>query len=137
MVGYLLGSLSSSRTSSTVSTSDTPSSAADTIADSSTYNVRPGSPSSYSESPTRPQSQQRMVSGVLDQFKDEIALLKGAAVGAMISTLSDIIKQVSLPPAPPITSAMTKLGGQPSDRPAQKQNLAPIPRSAGNGSAIL
>ena len=38
------------------------------------------SPSSSSESSARPQPQQGMVSGVLDRFKDEIALIKGAAV---------------------------------------------------------
>jgi ElaB/YqjD/DUF883 family membrane-anchored ribosome-binding protein len=123
LVGYLLGSRGGGRRSAAVSTHDTRLSPASTTAASS------------SEPSARPQPQQGMGSGVLAQFKDEIALIKGAAMGAVISTLRDMVKQALLPPAPHITSAMTKGSAQSSERPMK----TPASRSSTtvNGSAIF
>jgi phage-related minor tail protein len=135
LVGYLLGSRGGGRRSAAVSTHDPQSSALGTTAALSASYSRPGSLTASSESPTRPQPQQRMGSGVLAQFKDEIALIKGAAMGAVISTLRDMVKQALLPPAPHITSAMTKGSAQSSERPMK----TPASRSSTtvNGSAIF
>jgi ElaB/YqjD/DUF883 family membrane-anchored ribosome-binding protein len=107
LAGYLLGSWGSSSTSATVSTHDPQGSAAGTTAASS------------SESFARPQPQQGMGSGVLDQFKEEIAILKSAAVAVVISTLRDMVRQALLPAVPPIKSDMTKGGTHPIKSPAQ------------------
>jgi hypothetical protein len=109
LAGYLLGSWSGSSTSAAVSTHDPQGSAAGTTAASS------------SESFARPQPRQGMGSGVLDRFKDEIAILKGAAVGAVISTLRDMVRQALLPAAPPIKS--------PAQTPAALSSTA-VDRSA-------
>jgi ElaB/YqjD/DUF883 family membrane-anchored ribosome-binding protein len=124
VVGYLLGSWGGGSTSAAVSTHDPRLSPASTTAASS------------SGSSARPPLQQGMGSGVLDRFKDEIALIEGAVIGAVISTLRDMVKQALLPPpAPQINSAMTKLGGQPSKSPAQ--NPASMSSATVNGGAIL
>lgn len=92
-------------------------------------------PVSSSESPTRPQLQQGTGSGVLERFKDEIAIIEGAAVGAVMSTLWGMLKQALLPAASPSKSVMTKGDAQPSERPVQ----TPASRSstAVNGGAIF
>ncbi len=123
LVGYMLGSRGSSSTSAAVSTNDPRLSPSGTTAASS------------SESSARPQPRQGMGSGILDQFKDEIALIKGAVIGAVISTLRDMVKQALLPAAPHIKSVMTKGDAQPSERPVQ--NPAARSSTAVNGSAIL
>jgi len=106
LVGYLLGSAGNDRTA----------------AIGSSYEPRfsPASPTLVlsSESPARPQPQQGTRSGVLERYKDEIAIIEGAAVGAVMNTLWGMLKQALLPqPTPPLTSTRTKQG-QPSDRSA-------------------
>jgi hypothetical protein len=123
LVGYLLGRGGSGSTSAAVSTNDTRLSPASTPAASS------------SESSARPQLQQGMGSGVLDRFKDEIALIEGAVIGVVISTLRDMVKQALLPAASPIKSVMTKGNAQPSERPVQ--NPAARSSTAVNGGAVL
>jgi hypothetical protein len=58
-----------------------------------------------------------MGSGVRDRFKDEIALIEGAVIGAVISTLRDMVKQALLPAASPSKSGMSKGDALPSERP--------------------
>jgi len=124
LVGYLLGSRGGSSTFAAVPTHDPRLSPSGTTAASS------------SESSARPQPRQGMGSGILDQFKDEIALIKGAVVGTVISTLHDMVKQALSPPPPvPRTSAMSKQDGQPSECPAQTP--AAMSSTAINGSAIF
>jgi ElaB/YqjD/DUF883 family membrane-anchored ribosome-binding protein len=110
LVGYLLGSRKGSRPSAAFST-----------------------PSSELSAPPPPP--QGMVSGVLEQFKDEIALIKSAAVGAMMSTLWGMVKQIPLPAAPPMQRDKPKGGAQSSERPAQTPAARSSP--AINGSAIF
>lgn len=89
--------------------------------------------SSESSAPTQPQPETG--SGVLEQFKNEITIIKGAAVGAVVSTLWGMVKQVLLSTAPPSTSDMTKGGAQPSESSAQTS--AALSSTTVNGSAIL
>jgi ElaB/YqjD/DUF883 family membrane-anchored ribosome-binding protein len=123
LVGYILGSWGGDSTSAVASTHDTRLSPASTTAASS------------SESSARPQPRQGVGSGVLDRFKDEIALIKGAGMEAVISTLRDMVKQALLPATPHITNARTKLSAQPSESPVWTP--APLSSTAINGSAIL
>ena len=127
LVGYILGSWGGGSISAAVSTHDT----------SHDTRLSPASTTaaSSSESSARPQLQQGMGSGVLDRFKDEIALIKGAVMGAVISTLRDMVKQALLPPAPPSTSVMSKGGTPPSESPVQTP--ASPSSTAVNGSAIF
>lgn len=60
------------------------------------------------------QPQSSVASEVKSHVKDELAAIKGAAVGAVISTLWAMAKQVLLPAA---GSAVTKADSQPIDRP--------------------
>jgi ElaB/YqjD/DUF883 family membrane-anchored ribosome-binding protein len=125
LVGYLLGCRGNGGTSAAVSTNDTRFSLASTPAASS---------SESSALPSQPP--QGIGSGVLEQLKDEIAILKSAAVGAMVSTLWDVVKQALLPPpTPPLTSPRTKQGSQSSDRPAQTQTTSA--GAAINGATIF
>ncbi len=124
VVGYLLGSLSSGRSSSAVSTHDTSLSPAGTTAASSR------------ELSAHPQPQQGMGSGVRDRFKDEIAIIEGAVIGAVMSTLWEMLKQALLPPPTPhLTSARTKGDAQPSERPAQTP--ASLSSAAVHGGAVF
>jgi hypothetical protein len=77
------------------------------------------------------QPPQSIVSEVKYQLKNDLATIKGAAFGAVISTLWAMAKQVLLPPARQIDGAIIKLGAQPID----EQNPALIPSSKVNGSA--
>jgi len=135
LVGYMLGSRGGGRLSAADSTRDTPSLAAGPTAARSADACSSGSPPVSCASSARPQPQQGIVSGVLDQLKDEmkdeIASLKSVAVGAVMSTLREMFKQTISSLAPHPESAMTKPGGQPSDSPAQY--LASVSRAAVNG----
>jgi ElaB/YqjD/DUF883 family membrane-anchored ribosome-binding protein len=122
LVGYLLGRGGSGGTSAAVSTNN----------DTRLSSVSP-IPASSSESPTRPQPQQGTGSRDLGWFTDEIAAIKSAAVGAVVSTLWGMFKQALPPPTPLLTS--TKQGSQSSDRPAQTP--AAMSSTAINDSAIL
>jgi len=57
------------------------------------------------------------VSEVRNQVKNDLATIKGAAYGVVISTLWAMAKQVLLPPARRIDGAITKPGAQPIDSP--------------------
>ena len=70
-----------------------------------------------SESSSHAQPQQSIVSEVRNQIKGDLATIKGAAFGAVISTLWAMAKQVLLPPARQIDGAITKPGAQPIDSP--------------------
>ena len=75
-----------------------------------------------SEPSSHAQPQQSIVSEVRNQFKNDLATIKGAAFGAVISTLWAMAKQVLLPPARQIDGAITKPGAQPIDSPQQITN---------------
>jgi hypothetical protein len=105
------------------------SSAAGPTAQRATEASKSGSPPASRASSAHPQLQQGIGSGILDQFKDEIAGLKSVAVGAMMSTLSAMFQQAMPTLAPHIKSAMTKVSTQLSDSPA------PQPASMSSASA--
>jgi hypothetical protein len=71
------------------------------------------STTSYAQPP------QSIVSEVSKQIKGDLAAIKGAAFGAVMSTLWAMAKQVLLPPARQIDGAVTKPGAQPTDSPQQ------------------
>jgi hypothetical protein len=73
-------------------------------------------PSSHAQPP------QSIVSAVRHQIKDDLASIKGAAFGVVISTLWAMAKQVLLPPARQIDGAITKPGAQQMDSPQQITN---------------
>jgi hypothetical protein len=70
-----------------------------------------------SEPSTHAQPRQSIVSEVRNQVQDDLATIKGAVFGAVISTLWAMAKQVLLPPARPIEGALTTPDAQPIDRP--------------------
>ncbi len=108
LVGYLLGSGGNGRTSAAGSAYDP------------RFSPASPTPASSSESSAHPQPQQETGNGVLERFKDEIAIIEGEAVRAVVSTLWGMVKQALLPPpTPPLTSTRTKQGSQSSDHPAQ------------------
>jgi len=88
-----------------------------------------GPPPASRASSARPQPQQGIGSGILEQFQDEIAGLKSVAVGAVMSTLSAMFQQAMPTLAPHIKSAMTKVSAHLSDSPA------PQPASMSSASA--
>jgi hypothetical protein len=65
------------------------------------------------------QPQQSIVDEVRNQVKGDLAAIKVAAFGAVMSTLWAMAKQVLLPPARQIDGAVTKPGAQPIDSPQQ------------------
>jgi len=105
------------------------SSAAGPTAQRATEASKSGSPPASRASSAHPQPQQGIGSGILDQFKDEIAGLKSVAVGAVMSTLSAMFQQAMPTLAPHIKSAMTKVSTQLSDSPV------PQPASMSSASA--
>jgi hypothetical protein len=135
LAGYLLGSWGGGRTSPAFSTNDSASSAAGTTADMSASHAKHDClPPSDNASSVHPQLQQGMGSSVLDQLKDEIAIIKVAAVGALISTLREMVKQAVPTLAPHIERARSQQGGQPLERLPQQP--APMARAGVNGGAI-
>jgi ElaB/YqjD/DUF883 family membrane-anchored ribosome-binding protein len=120
LAGYLLGSWGGGSTSPAFSTNDSASSAAGTTADMSASHAKHDSllPSDR-ESSVHPQPQQGMGSSVVDQLKDEIAIIKVAAVGALISTLREMVKQAVPTLAPHIERARSQRGGQTLEPPMQ------------------
>jgi ElaB/YqjD/DUF883 family membrane-anchored ribosome-binding protein len=135
LAGYLLGSWGGGSTSPAFSTNDSASSAAGTTADMSASHAKQDClPPSDGESSVHPQLQQGMGSSVLEQLKDEIAIIKVAAVGALISTLREMVKQAVPTLAPHIERARSQRGGQPLERPPQQP--APMSHAGGNGGAI-
>jgi hypothetical protein len=135
LAGYLLGSWGGGRTSPAFSTNDSESSAAGTTADMSASHAKHDClPPSDSESSVHPQRQQGMGSSVLDQLKDEIAIIKVAAVGALISTIREMVKQAVPTMAPHLEKARSQRGSQSLERPPQRP--APMSRAGVNGGAI-
>jgi ElaB/YqjD/DUF883 family membrane-anchored ribosome-binding protein len=104
-------------------------SAAGPTAPTATEASKSGSPPASRPSFAHPEPQQGIGSGILEQFKDEIAGLKSVAVGAVMSTLSAMFQQAMPTLAPHIKSAMTKVRAQLSDNPA------PQPASMSSASA--
>jgi hypothetical protein len=108
------------------------SSAAGPTAQRATEASRSESPPASRASSAHAQPQQGIGSGILDQFKDEIAGLKSVAVGAVMSTLSAMFQQAMPTLAPHIKSAMTKVSAQLSDSPAPQ--LASMSSASANGA---
>jgi len=107
LVGYMLGRWGGGHPS-----------AAGPTAERATEASRSGSPTASGASSARPQPQQGIVSGILEQFQDEIAGIKSVAVGAVMSTLSAMFRQAMPTLAPHIESAMTKVSAQLNESPA-------------------
>jgi hypothetical protein len=107
-------------------------SAAGPTAQRATEASRAGSPPASRASSAHPEPQQGIGSGILEQFKDEIAGLKSVAVGAVMSTLSAMFQQAMPTLAPHIKSAMTKVSAQLSDSPAPQ--LASMSSASANGA---
>ena len=82
---------------------------------------RGGGSSATSDTPSElfahAQPQRSIVSEVRNQVKNDLATIKGAAFGAVISTLWAMAKQVLLPPARQIDGAITKPGAHLIDSP--------------------
>jgi ElaB/YqjD/DUF883 family membrane-anchored ribosome-binding protein len=135
LAGYLLGSWGGGRTSPAFSTHDSSSAAAGTTADMSPSHAwQDGLLPSDGASSMHPQLQQGMGSSLLEPLKDEIAILKVAAVAALVSTLRAMVKQVVPTLAPHMERARSERDGQPLERPPQQP--APMSRVGGNGGAI-
>ena len=66
---------------------------------------------------TDAQRRQSIVNEVRNQVKGDLDAIKGAAFGAVMSTLWAMAKQVLLPPGRKIERAMTEPGAQPIDSP--------------------
>ena len=107
LVGYLLGSGSNRHLATTGFTYAPRFSPASPI---------PAPPSESFTSPNKPQ--QGFESGDLGWITDEIAALKSAAVGAVVSTLRGMFRQALPSPTLPLTSTRTKQDSQSSDPPA-------------------
>jgi ElaB/YqjD/DUF883 family membrane-anchored ribosome-binding protein len=135
LAGYLLGNWGGGSTSPAFSSNDSASSAAGTTADMSASHAKHDYlPPSDGELFAHPQLQQGMGSSILEQLKDEIAIIKVAAVGALISTLREMVKQAVPTLAPHIERARSQRGGQPIESPTQRPT--PMARSEVNGGAI-
>lgn len=119
LVGYLLGSGDNGRTSAVGSASE--------------LRFSPASPTpvASSESPSSPQLQQETESRDPGWFPDEIAAIKSAAVGAVVSILWGMFKQALPSSILPLTSTKTKPGNQSSNPAALTQ--ATIAGAAING----
>lgn len=74
-------------------------------------------PEDARESLAQAQPQPGMAADLRNQFQSELATLKGAALGAVVSTLWAMAKQALLAPAQPDESAVAKAG--PLDKPQQ------------------
>ena len=116
LVGYLLGSGSNSHLATTG------------FAYAPRFSPASPIPAPPSESFTSPKPQQGTESGDLGWFTDEIAALKSAAVGAVVSTLRGMFKQALPSPTLPLTSTRTKQDSQSSDPPALTKLPLPGPR---------
>ena len=88
-----------------------------------------------SEPSSHAQPQQSIVSEVRNQVKNDLATIKGAAFGAVISTLWAMAKEVLLAPARQIDGAITKPGAQPIDSPQQITNRVIASKTNGRSEA--
>ncbi len=124
LAGYILGSWDGGRPSAPGPTPERGTEAA-----------MPGPPAASRASSARPQPQQGLVSGMLDQLqdemRDEIASFQRVAVRAVMSTFREMFTQALATLAPHTASAVTKTGGQPGESPAQ--HPASMSCAAGNG----
>ncbi len=135
LAGYLLGSWGGGSTSPACSIADSSSAAAGTTTDMSASHAEQDClPPSDGELSVHPQLQEGMGIGLLEQLKDEMAILKVAAVGALLSTLREMVKQAVPTLAPHIERARSQRGGQPIESP--RQQPAPMSRAGVNGGAI-
>jgi ElaB/YqjD/DUF883 family membrane-anchored ribosome-binding protein len=138
LAGYLLGSWGGGSTSPAFSTHDSSSYAAGTTAERSASHAKqdclPPSDGESSVHPQLQQPQQGLGSSVQEPLKDEIAIIKVAAVGALVSTLREMVNQVVPTLAPHIERARSQRGGQPIASPPQQP--APMSRVGANGGAI-
>lgn len=123
LVGYLLGRGGNGRTS-----------AAGFVSDPS-FATASSPPVSSRESSAPAQPRPETGSGLREQVTNEIASIKSAAVGAVVSILWGVVKQALLPPAPPPMSDLTKGSAQPSEHPARTPTALSSPTI--NGSALL
>jgi ElaB/YqjD/DUF883 family membrane-anchored ribosome-binding protein len=134
--GYLLGSLGA-RSAPPREPAGRYASGAEALQRSGYYAVAAGAkPYSGYQTAASPSSSlnSRRWSGFLGQFQEEFDMIKGAVVGAMMSSLRDMVKQ-SMPSVAPqlkkaINSAATKLGAEPLEgaarqtgRPAQPDQI--------------
>jgi ElaB/YqjD/DUF883 family membrane-anchored ribosome-binding protein len=124
LVGYMLGRWGGGHPSAVGPT-----------AERATEASRSGSPPAARASSARLQPQQGMVSGMLeqlrDEMKDEISSLQSVAVGAVMSTLREMVTQAISTLAPHPENAKTQPGGQASDSPAQPR--ASMSSASANG----
>ncbi len=123
VVGYLLGSRGNGRTVAGGSAPEPRFAPA----------TRPAALSYESSAPL--QSLRGLGSSLQEQFKDEIAILKSAAVGAVVSTLLAVVKQALPAVASHSKSETTKLNGHLSERPALTQTT--IAGTRINGTTIF
>lgn len=77
------------------------------------------------------QSHKSIVSEVSNQFKDELSTIKGAAFGAVISTLWAMAKQVLPQPVRQFDSVIAKPGVQPIDSSRQIMDRVSPPMTDG------
>jgi ElaB/YqjD/DUF883 family membrane-anchored ribosome-binding protein len=127
LAGYLLGSWGGGSTSPAFSTNDSESSATGTTADmSASHATHDGLPPADRESSVPP-PQQGMGSSLLEPLKDEMAMIKVAAVGALVSTRRAMVKQAVPTVAPHLEKARSERDGQPLERPPQPS--APMSRA--------
>jgi ElaB/YqjD/DUF883 family membrane-anchored ribosome-binding protein len=135
VVGYLLGSWRSGRTSPACSTPDAASSAAGTTAAMSAAlaphdGLPPAEPASSMPPPVPP----GLGSRLREQVQEEVAMITVAAVEALICTLREMVKQAVPALAPHLERARRQRGGQSRGSPPQQP--APLPRAGGNGRTI-
>lgn len=124
LVGYLLGSLGRRQPSTPYLSyaRENESYVADTTGGTGPFSM-PGEPGPGTQPPSYtqyPQSHRRRSWSStlgLDQFREEIDLIKGALIGALMSNLREVLKQNMPSVAPQLekafNSATTKLGAQP------------------------
>ncbi len=135
LAGYLLGNWGGGSTSPACSIADSSSAATGTTAERSASQAQQdGLLPSDGASFVHPQRPQGMGSSLLEPLKDEIAILKVAAVEALVSTLRAMVKQVVPTLAPHMERARSERDGQPLEHPPQQP--APMSRVGGNGGAI-
>lgn len=89
----------------------------------------PREPPAFAQAPP-----QRGLTEVTGQIKDDLAVLKGAALGAVTSTLWAMAKQVLVPSARQVTDAFVKPGAQPAAKsPTSETTTNGITHSTSRG----
>ncbi|MGH7966394.1 MAG: hypothetical protein ACRERD_31975 [Candidatus Binatia bacterium] len=124
LTGYMLGNWGSgSRPSSVFAANRSDSSLSDPMAEA--YYAQPTGATSFGESSYQPHQPQQPSkwSGILDQFENEINLIKGAAVGTLIGVIRDMVKQAVPAITPYFDKALAQPEGQ-SPEAAKQYNSA-------------